>query len=322
MVCCKGARVVRAGGSLPERVSRKINSCPEQETPELSTKQRSLEAAWLEYQTVDRAQGNTCELTSTRPIPAMEQNKHTIIAIDVSKDTLEALSSKRSFCVPNANEGLSELLKYIATIETPMIVFEATGGYERTLMEALANKGIPFARLNPARIRYFAKSEGVKAETGPIDARMIMRFAQQKNIQADSPAHPVRKKIAALLDRRNHLSSTLTQEKNRLQSSPKTIHGSIKRLSKVLEKELAAIQKQIRELVKSETKLNQQVEIAKSVIGVGEITAWTILCCLSEIETLSRNQIVALTGIAPYNNDSGKSKKKRQIQKETANPGR
>ncbi|MBT6381707.1 MAG: IS110 family transposase [Opitutales bacterium] len=244
----------------------------------------------------------------------MQKSAHSIIAIDISKETLEVLSEKRSFSVSNAKDGLSKLLKHIATIDNPITVFEATGGYERALMEALANKAMPFARLNPARIRYFAKSEGVKAKTDPIDTRMILRFAQEKDIRADSQANPTRQKIADLLDRRNHLTATLAQEKNRLQNSSKTIHASIKRLSKILEKEITAIAKQIRKLVKSDAKLNEQVNIAQSVIGVGEITAWTILCCLVEIETLSRNKIVALTGIAPFNNDSGKSKKKRRIQ--------
>jgi len=244
----------------------------------------------------------------------MQEQAHSIVAIDISKDTLEALSAKRSFSVQNAKEGMSELLDHIATIDNPIAVFEATGGYERALMEALAGKAIPFSRLNPARIRFFAKSEGVKAKTDPIDTRMILRFAQEKGIRPDSQADPTRQKIADLLDRRNHLTATLTQEKNRLQNSSKAIHQSIKRLSKVLEKEIAVIEKQIRELVKSDNRLNEQVQVATSVVGVGEKTAWTILCCLSEIETLSRNKIVALTGIAPFNNDSGKTQKRRRIQ--------
>lgn len=244
----------------------------------------------------------------------MQKQASQIIAIDISKETLEVLSEKRRFSVANDEEGLAEFLKHVRTFENPITVFEATGGYERNLIEALASKALTFARLNPARVRNFAKSEGVKAKTDPIDARMILRFAQQKDIRPDSPVDPTRQEIADLLDRRNHLSSALTQEKNRLQNSSKAIHRSIRRIGNVLEKELHAIEKRIRKLVKSDPDLQEQAKVAQSVIGVGEITAWTILCCLSEIHTLSRNKIVALAGIAPFNDDSGKTKKKRRIQ--------
>ena len=120
----------------------------------------------------------------------MQKQASQIIAIDISKETLEVLSDKRSFSVSNAKEGLDELIKHVRSFENPITVFEATGGYERQLIEALANKALAFARLNPARIRSFAKSEGVKAKTDPIDARMILRFAQQKDVRPDSPADP------------------------------------------------------------------------------------------------------------------------------------
>jgi transposase len=244
----------------------------------------------------------------------MQKQASQIIAVDISKETLEVLSEKRSFSVANDKEGLRELTEHARSFQAPVTVFEATGGYERKLIEALASKALRFARLNPARIRNFAKSEGVKAKTDPIDARMILRFAQQKDIRLEGKADPKRQKIADLLDRRSHLTSTLTQEKNRLQNSPDAIHRSIKRIAKALERELESIEKQIRKLVESDSALHEQAKVAQSVVGVGEITAWTILCCLSEIQSLPRNKIVALAGVAPYNDDSGKARKKRRIQ--------
>lgn len=244
----------------------------------------------------------------------MQKQASQIIAVDISKETLEVLSEKRSFSVANDKEGLAELTEHARSFQAPVTVFEATGGYERKLVEALASKALRFARLNPARVRNFAKSEGVKAKTDPIDARMILRFAQQKDIRLEGKADPKRQKIADLLDRRSHLTSTLTQEKNRLQNSPDAIHRSIKRIAKVLEKEIQSIEKRIRKLVESDSELREQSQVAQSVVGVGEVTAWTILCCLSEIQTLSRNKIVALAGIAPFNDDSGKTQRRRRIQ--------
>jgi len=117
-----------------------------------------------------------------------------------------------------------------------------------------------------------------------------------------------------LLDRRSHLAEQLAREKNRLQNSGRCIHASIAKMIGFVEKEIKAIEKSIRKIVESDAKLEAQAQIATSVVGVGEVTAWTLLANLSEIEHLSRNKIVALTGIAPFNSDSGKTSRKRRIQ--------
>ena len=50
-----------------------------------------------------------------------------------------------------------------------------------------------------------------------------------------------------------------------------------------------------------------------SVKGVGEITAWSLLAYLSELVHLKRNEAAALVGVAPFNQDSGKTNKRRSI---------
>ena len=80
------------------------------------------------------------------------------------------------------------------------------------------------------------------------------------------------------------------------------------------QQELARIDGQIRELVKENEPLRAKAQILATVKGVGEVTTWTLLAYLSEMTHLSRNQLVALAGLAPYNRDSGKSRSKRFIQ--------
>ena len=237
-----------------------------------------------------------------------------IIAIDISKATLEVLSDKNSFSIENTSSGLKKLEEHISLFKHPLVVFEATGGYERSLMESLNSQKAPFAMLNPSRVRYFAKSEGLKAKTDPIDARMILRFARAKEIRPTSAMDPHRQLLADLMDRRSHLTEQIAREKNRLQNSSKNIHSSIQKMLKFANKELSAIETRIRTLIKSKNKLKSISELCLSISGVGEITAWTLLAHLAEIEHLNRNQLVALVGIAPFNNDSGKTSKRRRIQ--------
>ena len=243
--------------------------------------------------------------TNTNPID--------YIAIDVSKATLQVQDDQRSFAIDNDSKGYLKLLKHLKTCQNPLVVFEASGGYERGLCEFLHKKAIPLEMVNPARVRDFARSEGVRAKTDPIDTKMILAFAKSKALRAMEAPSETSIKLAALLDRRGHLVEQLAREKNRLQNSEKFILRSIQRMIKILEKEISALDKAIDELVGSKPGLKSRSEIIQSVQGVGKITAWTLLAYLSEIEHLNRNRLVALAGIAPFNRDSGKFSGRRSI---------
>lgn len=237
----------------------------------------------------------------------------TLVAVDVSKATLEIKTDHVSFSVSNTIAGLKKLIKKLKLNENLFVICEATGGYERLLMNTMHDAGIPICRANPARIRAFARSEGVRAKTDPIDALMILRFAKEKDLRPTISAEPERKKLAALLDRRHHLTDQIAQEKNRIQNSPEEIHDSINRMLKILKEEIDAIEDLIRETIRSHALMSAQMECLMQIKGVGKVTAWVIVAFLGEIDKLTRNQLVALAGIAPFNRDSGIFKGKRKI---------
>jgi len=191
------------------------------------------------------------------------------VAVDISKNTLQIQDDKGSFTVANDSSGIAKLITHLKACHHPLAVFEATGGYERPLLEALRKAGLPMAMVNPARVRDFARSEGIRAKTDPIDAKMILAFAQSKQLEPMAAASAPCIKLAALLDRRDHLTEQMAREKNRLQNSEAFIHRSIKRMIRVLEKELAAIEKEIQSLVDSDPGLKTRTEIIEEVKGVG-----------------------------------------------------
>jgi transposase len=239
---------------------------------------------------------------------------HHLVAIDIAKDTLQVQSPQLgSLSVGNDAAGQRQLLKRLQCLENPFVVCEATGGYERSLLNALHQQGIAVALINPSRLRAFALSEGIKAKTDPIDASMILRFAQQKRLTPTPPPNPGTQALAALLDRRSHLTEQQAREKNRLQNSSKLIADSIKRMLRCIEKELAAVDAQIEKLIIADSGMGAKAKTLQSVKGVGKVTTWTILAYLSEMPYLNRNQLVALAGVAPYNRDSGKTSAKRSI---------
>ncbi|NBD38586.1 MAG: IS110 family transposase [Verrucomicrobia bacterium] len=243
----------------------------------------------------------------------MNQPKHTYIAIDIAKADLEVLAAGKRVKAANTPAGFRQILGIARDLEAPLVVFEASGGYERALMEHLSGQNVPVAMISPARLRAFAGSEGVKAKTDPIDARMILRFAQEKKLAPMRIIEGKRRELADLMDRRSHLSEQLTREKTRLQKAPELLHASIRRMIHHVEKEISLIEKQIEELIAADEAMSEEAECIQSIKGMGKVNAWTLMGYLGEIHHLKRNQLVALAGLAPFNRDTGKSSKNRFI---------
>jgi transposase len=243
----------------------------------------------------------------------MQNTSYDILAADVSKNSLQIHGANLSFALPYDAAGLRKLLATLRKLPRPMVVCESTGGYERTLLETLAKASIPCRRVNPTLIRGFANSEGIKAKNDRIDARTIYRFAIEKKLQPQSPLPAHKQAMADLLDRRSHLCEQLAREKNRLQKAAPIIAKSIRDCLAFIHKQIDKIETAIRSHLTSHEDLRSQVKTFLSVKGVGEVTAWSLAAYLGEIASLSRNKLVALAGVAPFDKDSGITSSKRFI---------
>jgi len=202
------------------------------------------------------------------------------IAIDIAKDSLAVASDSFKGSFPYTDSGLSKLLKKIKVLDFPMVVCEATGGYESKLMSLLFKQEIPVALVNPSRVRNFARSEGTKAKTDPIDAQMLLRFAKSKDLRPTPAPSEQQQSLQALMDRRSQLTESLAREKNRLQKSPQSVHKSIEKMIAFIEKELKALEGQIQKIIESDEEMNQQNLTMQQVSGIGATTAWSILAYL------------------------------------------
>lgn len=89
------------------------------------------------------------------------------VGIDVSKDRLDiaVLEEKQAWQVNNTAESIAQLVKQMLELDPELIVVEATGGYQRGVVDALFCAGVPVAVVNPARVRQFARACGLLAKT-------------------------------------------------------------------------------------------------------------------------------------------------------------
>jgi transposase len=235
--------------------------------------------------------------------------------IAIAKDSLRVHTLEQAFAIPNTKPGFRQLLKHLRLFQDPRVVCEATGGYERQLVDFLYQHKIPLALINPRLLRAFAKSEGLKAKTDPLDAAMILNFAKSKHLRPSAPPRPEERALADLLDRRNHLSASRAREKIALKNalpSPSPL-PSIASLPAWKRRSLGSNWPS-QKIVDSPPALSGPAKIISSVKGVGNLTAWSLLAYLKEIAPLNRNQVVALAGLAPFNWESGSTSGRRFIQ--------
>ena len=238
------------------------------------------------------------------------------VGIDVSKDQLDVavLGEKQAWQVENTKAGIQKVVEQLQKVCPELIVVEATGGYQRAVVEALFVAGLAVAVVNPARVRQFARACGLLAKTDKLDARVLAVFGQRVQPKLYQGKSEAEKQLSALLGRRKQVEEMLQAEQNRLRTSSPDLRSSVERMIAVLKEEKKRLEEQIRELLKEQKAWQEQSEILSSAPGVGMVTTATLLAELPELGKMDRKRIAALVGVAPMNYDSGKKRGYRKTK--------
>lgn len=238
------------------------------------------------------------------------------VGIDVGKDVLDVaiVELDTHWQVPNDDSSIRELVKQLNRYKLTRIVVEATGGYERRVAEACAEKALPIIIVQPLKVRQFAKAEGLMAKTDKIDAFLIARFGKVMGLKPRPLPDKKIRKVRDLLARKRQLNEQRTRELNRLHKAQKFLEPSHRRSIKLMDKEIAWVEKHISAIVSTVEEWQETYSIITSVPGIGDGVAYTLLGELPELGQLTHKQIAALTGLAPFNRDSGTMRGKRRIR--------
>jgi transposase len=224
------------------------------------------------------------------------------VGVDVSKDRLDVAvcPSGEAFVVERDAVGLERLAARLRQIAPHIVALEAVAA------AALAAAGLPVVVVNPAQIRSFAKALGQRAKTDPIDAAVIARFAEATKPETRPLPDEATRLLADLVARRRQIIEMIgaeRQRQKRLTSSH--LRNSIARLLKALERELASVDEDIDDAVRGSPAWRDKENLLASTPGVGPTIARTLIAELPELGRLSRKQIAALAGLAPFTRQSG-----------------
>ena len=247
----------------------------------------------------------------------VETTADRFVGIDVSKARVDVhvRPDGTAFASATDPEGLDALVARLKPLSPCLVVLEASGGYEGVVAAALTEAGLPVAIVNPRQVRKFAGAIGRLAKTDAIDAAVIAHFAQAVRPAARPLPDDLSVRLAELMARRRQLVVMINAEKQRLgKAQDRIAQRSFKALLKSLEAERARIDRAIDKLIEASPLWCAQQDLLKSVPGIGNVVARTLIAELPELGRVDRHQIAALAGVAPMNRDSGRYRGKRKIQ--------
>lgn len=242
-----------------------------------------------------------------------------VIGIDIAKQTFDAALgvAGRIESFLNDDTGHERLLTELAGKTVDLIVMEATGGLERNLACTLQAAGFAVAVVNPRQARDFAKAMGYLAKTDRIDAKALAELAQVLSRHPERGRFvrplptPEQQALQALVARRRQLVAMRVAEHQRLSVSHAAARKSIETMIKAICAQLDEVEAELARHI--DTHHADLARCLASVSGIGPATTASLIAEVPELGRLSRREISALIGVAPFNRDSGQMRGKRSI---------
>lgn len=249
------------------------------------------------------------------------------IGIDISKNTFDLALIKENSSekiitakFSNTHKGIVTLEQFIRKQELvkQQILFciEHTGLYCRVLSNYLVENQYAVWLEMPVQI---LKSLGIqRGKSDQLDAKRIATYALTFKDKARlwQPPREEVQKIHDLMTLRERLvesrKSILTPieelEATGLSEVATTLRKHCKKSIESLDKEIKQIEKELEEIIDKDTNLKNKYKLARSVPGIGKITAMTLLYYTNEFTLFrSAKQLACYCGVAPFARESGTS---------------
>lgn len=239
-----------------------------------------------------------------------------IAGIDVSKDKLDVhlLPAGSDFTVGRDRRGLAELCRRLSKAGITRVALEASGDYERTVIEGLEAHGFVVQLLNPTRVRRFAEASGILAKTDPIDARLIASYCRHFPEVGLTRRPEQARKLGEFLSVRAMLQSMIGEARNRLE------HLREPALREIVERSMAEataslkqVEAGIAQVIAEDEAMARKARLVRTLIGAGPVLASTLLARVPELGCVGRRQAARLCGVAPSDRSSGKSRRRARI---------
>lgn len=215
---------------------------------------------------------------------------------------------------PFSREGILALMDWMKQVAPEGIcdalVVESTGPISsRFAARVAATPGLPVpAIVNPAFIRHFGQSLGLREKTDAFDACVIALYGV---IHAPEPT-PLRSEAQQEMRELCRLRESFVNRQTAVGNEIKAAyHASVIAL---LTLELEAIRKRLEQteaalekIISADDLCREQVKALRQIKGIGKVTAMTLTAELGDLKSWGRNALVAMAGVFPRRRESGSS---------------
>ena len=250
----------------------------------------------------------------------MKKVQH-IIGADLSKKSID-LSCHGLWshtCIDNNSDGFEEMLKWFKKQHINpselMIVMEHTGLYSFCFEDFLHRHSIAFTKVSALAIK---RSMGlVRGKSDKMDARRIANYGYEKQdglkreVQVSKEVHRLQLLYATrdrLVKQKTGLLNALEEYQNIGLFSKDLIMQSQLRIVKTLEKEIAKLEMEMNEVIKSNPALQKNYLLLQSVIGVGRVVSTAAIIKTRNFTRFNNaRKFACFSGIAPFEHTSGTS---------------
>lgn len=244
--------------------------------------------------------------------------------IDLAKATFEAaiwghdefrVMRVRSF--PRSASGARALLAWLRDSASPGasigLVMEATATFAEDVATWLLDldPGLHVAIVNPIQTSAFLRSLGLRNKTDDLDAKALAQYGAERRPRSWERPTPEMAALKDLARVRMDLVQARTAMAVRLKDHARTSKQAAKAMAKVvqtLDTQIKALEAEIRKHLRAHEALAKQADRMDSVVGVGLLTAVTVLSELGDLRRFTRSrQLTAFAGMSPKWKESGTS---------------
>jgi transposase len=141
---------------------------------------------------------------------------------------------------------------------------------------------------------------------------MLAAMAQALAPARTTPRNRGREELAALHKRRDQLVDNRAAERTRL-SEIADVHVSLQDHLAWLDAEISRFDRLIADAIAKDEAIAEDVRLLRSAPGVGPVTAVTLAALMPELGLVSPRAAAAIAGLAPFDDESGQFRGRRQI---------
>lgn len=229
------------------------------------------------------------------------------IGIDVHQEQLVVASSTgRVWRFSRDDQGLAALTRMVHAHPCAIVAMEPSGGFERRVLRACWEDGIPVTLVNTRRVRAWITGEGIRTKTDTIDAKMLARFAADKHLVPMQQPEKTRLQLQELVRARRRLTDQAVSIEQQIAVAETLTRSAFEEVLAVMRAKIAEFETQIDALTTSSPRLQEDRDILQSIPGMGEATSSMLLAEVPELGVWTDKQISALLGVAPITYQSGK----------------